>query len=111
MRFSALFFAAVSASLTRCLSNLKLAPHSQEIFGPVLTIVKADTLDDAIALINRNRYGNGSSVFTNSGATARRFEKEIQAGQVGINVGRYLLFALESGRILTNFGVVAGPHP
>ncbi|BGP01282.1 hypothetical protein JCM10021v2_004984 [Rhodotorula toruloides] len=60
--------------------------YTQEIFGPVLTIVKADTLDDAIALINRNRYGNGSSVFTNSGATARRFEKEIQAGQVGINV-------------------------
>ncbi|KAJ8295868.1 Methylmalonate-semialdehyde dehydrogenase [acylating], mitochondrial [Rhodotorula toruloides] len=53
--------------------------YTQEIFGPVLTIVKADTLDDAIALINRNRYGNGSSVFTNSGATARRFEKEIQA--------------------------------
>lgn len=72
-------------SLTRRLLAAATA-HSQEIFGPVLTIVKADTLDDAIALINRNRYGNGSSVFTNSGATARRFEKEIQAGQVGINV-------------------------
>ncbi|GAA5976666.1 hypothetical protein JCM10908_005588 [Rhodotorula pacifica] len=60
--------------------------YQQEIFGPVLVIVKADTLDDAIKLINRNRYGNGASAFTQSGATARYFEKHIEAGQVGINV-------------------------
>lgn len=58
----------------------------QEIFGPVLTVVKAKTLDDAIALINKNRYGNGASIFTQSGATARKFERTIEAGQVGINV-------------------------
>ncbi|BGP16195.1 hypothetical protein JCM10213_007053 [Rhodosporidiobolus nylandii] len=60
--------------------------YTQEIFGPVLTVVKADTLDDAIALINKNRYGNGAAIFTNNGAAARRFEKTIEAGQIGINV-------------------------
>ncbi|BGP38340.1 hypothetical protein JCM10450v2_002288 [Rhodotorula kratochvilovae] len=60
--------------------------YTQEIFGPVLTIVKANTLDDAIKIINSNRYGNGVSLFTQSGATARLFEKEIDVGQVGINV-------------------------
>ncbi|KAG0665029.1 hypothetical protein C6P46_000655 [Rhodotorula mucilaginosa] len=60
--------------------------YQQEIFGPVLVIVKADTLDDAIKLINRNKYGNGASAFTQSGATARYFEKHIEAGQVGLNV-------------------------
>ncbi|GAA5998696.1 CoA-acylating methylmalonate-semialdehyde dehydrogenase [Rhodotorula paludigena] len=60
--------------------------YQQEIFGPVLTVVKADTLDDAIALINRNHYGNGASIFTNSGATARKFEIAVEAGQIGLNV-------------------------
>ncbi|GAA5914744.1 hypothetical protein JCM8208_000688 [Rhodotorula glutinis] len=60
--------------------------YTQEIFGPVLTIVKAATLDDAIKVINSNQYGNGASMFTQSGATARKFEKEVEAGQVGINV-------------------------
>ncbi|BGP36183.1 hypothetical protein JCM10450v2_000081 [Rhodotorula kratochvilovae] len=60
--------------------------YTQEIFGPVLTIVKADTLDDAIKIINKNPYGNGTAIFTQSGATARKFEKEVDAGQVGINV-------------------------
>ncbi|GAA6063960.1 hypothetical protein JCM10212_004808 [Sporobolomyces blumeae] len=59
--------------------------YQQEIFGPVLTVVKAKDLDDALALINRNRYGNGASVFTQSGATARKFEKTVEAGQIGIN--------------------------
>lgn len=48
--------------------------------------MKAKTLEDAIALINRNPYGNGASIFTQSGATARKFEKTIDAGQIGINV-------------------------
>ncbi|ODN73336.1 methylmalonate-semialdehyde dehydrogenase (acylating) [Cryptococcus amylolentus CBS 6039] len=60
--------------------------YKTEIFGPVLTIVAADTLDDAIAIINENRYGNGASIFTNSGATARKFEIEAEPGQIGINV-------------------------
>ncbi|GAA5982012.1 hypothetical protein JCM5350_000613 [Sporobolomyces pararoseus] len=59
--------------------------YQQEIFGPVLTVVKAKDLDDALALINRNRYGNGASIFTQSGATGRKFEKVIEAGQIGIN--------------------------
>lgn len=57
-----------------------------EIFGPVLFCLEADTLDDAIAIINANRYGNGASIFTQSGATARKFETEVNVGQVGINV-------------------------
>ncbi|KAJ1646935.1 hypothetical protein LPJ64_001609 [Coemansia asiatica] len=60
--------------------------YQQEIFGPVLTCVHAKTLDDALALVNANRYGNGASVFTRSGACARRFQTEVEAGQVGINV-------------------------
>ena len=60
--------------------------YTQEIFGPCLTIVKAKTLDDAIKLINRNQYGNGAAIFTQSGATARKFEKTVEAGQIGINV-------------------------
>ena len=60
--------------------------YTQEIFGPCLTIVKAKTLDDAIKLINRNQYGNGAAIFTQSGATARKFERTIEAGQIGINV-------------------------
>lgn len=60
--------------------------YTQEIFGPVLTIVKAKDLDDAIRLINSNRYGNGAAIFTQDGATARKFERNMEAGQLGINV-------------------------
>ncbi|GAA5810687.1 hypothetical protein MFLAVUS_004113 [Mucor flavus] len=60
--------------------------YREEIFGPVLVCLNVDTLDDAIDLINKNRYGNGTAVFTNSGPSARKFEHEIDVGQVGINV-------------------------
>ena len=60
--------------------------YDEEIFGPVLVVVEVDTLDDAIDLINRNKYGNGSAIFTQSGPTSYRFQKEIETGQVGINV-------------------------
>ena len=60
--------------------------YDEEIFGPVLVIVNVDTLDDAIALVNANPYGNGTGIFTQSGATARKFQNEIDVGQVGINV-------------------------
>jgi malonate-semialdehyde dehydrogenase (acetylating)/methylmalonate-semialdehyde dehydrogenase len=60
--------------------------YTEEIFGPVLVCLNVPTLDDAIALINANEYGNGTAIFTRSGATATRFQKEIEAGQVGINV-------------------------
>ncbi|MBI2220216.1 MAG: CoA-acylating methylmalonate-semialdehyde dehydrogenase [Acidobacteria bacterium] len=60
--------------------------YQNEIFGPVLVVLRAGTLDDAIALVNRNPYGNGTAIFTESGAAARKFENEIQVGMVGINV-------------------------
>jgi len=60
--------------------------YKQEIFGPVLLLMTADTLDEAIALVNNNPYGNGTSIFTSSGGAARKYQHEIQVGQVGINV-------------------------
>jgi malonate-semialdehyde dehydrogenase (acetylating)/methylmalonate-semialdehyde dehydrogenase len=60
--------------------------YEEEIFGPVLVLVSVDTLDEAIGLINANPYGNGTGIFTQSGAAARKFENEIDVGQVGINV-------------------------
>jgi len=60
--------------------------YSQEIFGPVLGVVEVETLDEAIALINSNPNGNGTSIFTSSGWAARKFQNEIDVGQVGINV-------------------------
>ena len=60
--------------------------YKEEIFGPVMAIVRVDTLDEAIELVNRNCYGNATAVFTSSGRCARRFQHEIEAGQVGINV-------------------------
>jgi len=58
-----------------------------EIFGPVLSLMHAATLDDAIALVNARSYGNMACIFTGSGAHARRFRYEVQSGNVGINVG------------------------
>lgn len=60
--------------------------YTEEIFGPVLVCLNVDTLDEAIDLINANEYGNGTAIFTRSGATAASFSKKIEAGQVGINV-------------------------
>ncbi len=60
--------------------------YEQEIFGPVLCTANAETLDEAIAMINANPNGNGTAIFTQSGAAARRFQEEIDVGQVGINV-------------------------
>jgi malonate-semialdehyde dehydrogenase (acetylating) / methylmalonate-semialdehyde dehydrogenase len=60
--------------------------YTEEIFGPVLVTLSVDTLDEAIALINSNPYGNGTAVFTSSGAVARKYQHEIDVGLVGINV-------------------------
>ncbi|KAL4781446.1 Aldehyde/histidinol dehydrogenase [Aspergillus varians] len=60
--------------------------YKQEIFGPVLVCLESETLDDAIEIINKNEYGNGAAIFTRSGPTASKFQKDIEAGQVGINV-------------------------
>ena len=63
-----------------------MAIYEQEIFGPVLCLANAADIDEAIALINANPNGNGTAIFTQSGAAARKFQEEIDVGQVGINV-------------------------
>jgi len=60
--------------------------YDEEIFGPVLVCLETPTLDEAIDLINNNPYGNGTAIFTNSGSAARKYQREIDVGQVGINV-------------------------
>ena len=60
--------------------------YRTEIFGPVLVVLSVPTLDEAIALVNRNPMGNGVGLFTQSGAAARKFQSEIDVGQVGINI-------------------------
>lgn len=60
--------------------------YREEIFGPVLTIVRAEDLDSAIKVVNDNPYGNGTAIFTRDGGSARRFQNEIEVGMVGINV-------------------------
>jgi malonate-semialdehyde dehydrogenase (acetylating) / methylmalonate-semialdehyde dehydrogenase len=60
--------------------------YVDEIFGPVLSVVRVDTYDDAMKLISDNPYGNGTAIFTNDGGAARRFQNEVEVGMVGINV-------------------------
>ncbi|WP_201548606.1 CoA-acylating methylmalonate-semialdehyde dehydrogenase [Psychrobacter sp. Pi2-1] len=60
--------------------------YKEEIFGPVLCIMRAASLDEAIALLNANPYGNGTAIFTQSGAAAHKFQQDIQVGQIGINL-------------------------
>jgi len=60
--------------------------YKNEIFGPVLVVLRVPTLDAALELVNANPYGNGVAIFTNSGGAARRFEEQVQVGMVGINV-------------------------
>ncbi len=60
--------------------------YREEIFGPVLTVLRAGSVDEAIALINANPYGNGTAIFTNSGEAARRFQRGVNVGMIGINV-------------------------
>jgi len=61
--------------------------HKTEIFGPVVVILKADTLDEAINIINEHQYGNGASIYTQSGYWARKFKLETECGMIGINIG------------------------
>jgi malonate-semialdehyde dehydrogenase (acetylating)/methylmalonate-semialdehyde dehydrogenase len=60
--------------------------YDDEVFGPVLSVVRVDSYDEAIALVNANPYGNGTAVFTRDGGAARRFEREVTVGMIGINV-------------------------
>ncbi|QGZ31163.1 CoA-acylating methylmalonate-semialdehyde dehydrogenase [Stutzerimonas stutzeri] len=64
----------------------EMSIYREEVFGPVLCVMQVDTLDQAIELINANPNGNGTALFTRSGAAARHFQEEIDVGQVGINV-------------------------
>jgi malonate-semialdehyde dehydrogenase (acetylating)/methylmalonate-semialdehyde dehydrogenase len=60
--------------------------YQHEIFGPVLSVVRVESYDEGLALINASRYGNGTAIFTNDGGAARRFQREVQVGMIGINV-------------------------
>ena len=60
--------------------------YRDEIFGPVLSVLRVGSLDEAIALVNANPYGNGTAIFTRDGHAARRFRREVQVGMVGVNV-------------------------
>jgi malonate-semialdehyde dehydrogenase (acetylating)/methylmalonate-semialdehyde dehydrogenase len=60
--------------------------YTEEIFGPVLSIVRVNSFDEGVALINASPFGNGTAIFTNDGGAARRFQNEIEVGMVGINV-------------------------
>ena len=60
--------------------------YTEEIFGPVLSIVRVKSFDEGVALINSSPFGNGTAIFTNDGGAARRFQNEIEVGMIGINV-------------------------
>jgi malonate-semialdehyde dehydrogenase (acetylating) / methylmalonate-semialdehyde dehydrogenase len=64
----------------------EMSIYSEEIFGPVLSVVRSDSYADAVDLVNANPYGNGTAIFTNDGGAARRFQHEIEVGMIGINV-------------------------
>ncbi|MCW2840256.1 MAG: hypothetical protein JWR55_1739 [Aeromicrobium sp.] len=60
--------------------------YTEEIFGPVLSVVRVDTYDEGVALVNTNQYGNGVAIFTRNGGAARKFELEVEVGMIGVNV-------------------------
>ncbi len=66
--------------------STEMSIYTDEIFGPVLSVLRVESYDEALELINANPYGNGTAIFTNDGGAARRFENEVQVGMVGINV-------------------------
>ncbi len=64
----------------------EMSVYKDEIFGPVLSVIRVHTYDEALALVNSHQYGNGTAIFTNDGGAARRFQNEVEVGMVGINV-------------------------
>ena len=64
----------------------EMSIYKDEIFGPVLSIIRVKTYDDALNLVNSHQYGNGTAIFTNDGGAARRFQNEVEVGMVGLNV-------------------------
>ncbi len=65
----------------------EMAVAREEVFGPVLCVIASASLDEAIEIVNGSRFGNGTSIFTESGASVRRYRHEVQAGMVGVNIG------------------------
>jgi malonate-semialdehyde dehydrogenase (acetylating)/methylmalonate-semialdehyde dehydrogenase len=65
----------------------EMAIAREEVFGPVLCVIRAESLDEAIEIVNSSRFGNGTSIFTESGASVRRYRHQVQAGMVGVNIG------------------------
>ncbi len=63
-----------------------MSVYSDEIFGPVLSVIRVNSYDEALALVNGHQYGNGTAIFTNDGGAARRYQNEVEVGMVGINV-------------------------
>lgn len=66
--------------------GVQMAVYTEEVFGPVLSVLRVGSFEDGLELINASPYGNGAAIFTRDGATARRFEREVQVGMVGVNV-------------------------
>ena len=64
----------------------KMSIYTDEIFGPVLSVIRVKSYDEALALVNSHEYGNGTAIFTNDGGAARRYQNEVEVGMVGINV-------------------------
>ena len=92
---------------TTCAPDMSV--YTDEIFGPVLSVVRVPTYDDALALVNANPYGNGTAIFTNDGGAARRFQDEVEVGMVGINVPIPVPMAYYSLRRLE--GLALRRHP
>jgi len=65
--------------------DMKIA--QEEVFGPVLSVIHAESLAEAIAIVNSSRYGNGTSIFTESGAAVRTYRHDVEVGMIGVNIG------------------------
>ncbi len=59
----------------------------EEVFGPVLSVIHAESLEEAIEIVNSSRYGNGTSIFTESGAAVRHYRHDVEVGMIGVNIG------------------------
>ena len=66
--------------------KMEMSAYEEEIFGPVLAVIRAESLEEAIEIINANPYGNGTAVFTSNGAVARTFQRKVRVGMIGVNV-------------------------
>ena len=87
--------------------------YKEEIFGPVLSVVRVDTYEEALKLVNENEYGNGTAIFTRDGGAARRFQYDVVCGMVGVNAYglNYLVQDLPfGGRGDSGFGRFSGPE-